>query len=532
MMDKAALCNPAAVTFLGRNTNQALGIAQYALDFLVAGNGVPDAAVLKRTELFHTDSVVCGLSALAMRTNAPTVLREEALQYPRSDATKGATCFGSAQLVAPEKAILANASAVREWDSNGTVFGYNKKLGHFAGEFGHNDFYGVCVAACQMRGLDGKTALRAMLCSDEIRGRLAEVFSLKSYKIDHVVHGAIASAAVYGALMGASAEQIESAIGMSVAHYIPFRAIRAGHQLSDSKGASAAISTEAAILCVHRSMAGFVGPKDVFRNPEAIFRFFENTTGGSFKATGDSPFDLALTHSGDDWAVMGMHFKLGLYEHQSAGALQGLVNNLRANPVLLTKGIKTIKIVAYQPAFGIIGDADKRDPHTRQSADHSMVFIVSRKFLKARKLGAAALGGDNDAAWKKLILMPEDFKKEAIYDAETRDLMAKIEFEHGGDEYDSKYPDGIPSSVVITDIDGVEYDSGFIMYPSGHARNTTCDLEGILDNKFRALGALATGEAGVEPLLAQLTPLADKTPAEMKSLYTVDLAFSAKPIDE
>ena len=82
-----------------------------------------------------------------------------------------------------------------------------------------------------------------MICIDEIRGRLAEVFSLKTYKIDHVVHGAIASAATYGARMGATAEQIESAIGMTVAHYIPWRAIRAGKQLSDSKGASAAISS-------------------------------------------------------------------------------------------------------------------------------------------------------------------------------------------------------------------------------------------------------------------------------------------------
>lgn len=45
-----------------------------------------------------------------------------------------------------------------------------------------------------------------MLCIDEIRGRLAEVFSLKTYKIDHVVHGAIASAVVYGALLGATPE--------------------------------------------------------------------------------------------------------------------------------------------------------------------------------------------------------------------------------------------------------------------------------------------------------------------------------------
>jgi 2-methylcitrate dehydratase len=54
-----------------------------------------------------------------------------------------------------------------------------------------------------------------MVLTDEIRGRLAEVFSLKTFKIgidilyiyiilDHVVHGAIASAATYGAMMGAT----------------------------------------------------------------------------------------------------------------------------------------------------------------------------------------------------------------------------------------------------------------------------------------------------------------------------------------
>ena len=48
------------------------------------------------------------------------------------------------------KAIAANCSAVREWDSNGTVFGYNPNIeGHKAGEFGHNDFYSVVIAACQ-----------------------------------------------------------------------------------------------------------------------------------------------------------------------------------------------------------------------------------------------------------------------------------------------------------------------------------------------------------------------------------------------
>lgn len=203
--------------------------------------GKPDEKVFKRVEQFHTDSVVCGLSAIALQTNAPKVLREEAIEYTHRN---GATIFGNKKKVMPEKAIAANASAVREWDSNGTVFGYNSKYpGHTAGEFGHNDYYPVVIAACQEEGKDGETAARGMIAIDEIRGRLAEVFSLKTYKIDHVVHGAIASAAVYGAIKGATEAQIESAIGMLVAHYIPYRAIRAGHQLSDSKGASAAFST-------------------------------------------------------------------------------------------------------------------------------------------------------------------------------------------------------------------------------------------------------------------------------------------------
>ncbi len=75
--------------------------------------------------------------------------------------------------------------------------------------------------------------------------------------------------------------------------------------------------------------------------------------------------------SGSDFAVMGMHFKLGLYEHQSAGALQarcanqrrpqrcetesnrpstqGLIENLRKHPELAVDGaIESISIRCYE----------------------------------------------------------------------------------------------------------------------------------------------------------------------------------------
>ena len=74
-------------TTLPADSNQALGIANFSIDFM-AGKGAPDEAVWKRVQQFHTDSVMCGLSALAYKTNAPTCLRAEALEYT---ATTG--CF-------------------------------------------------------------------------------------------------------------------------------------------------------------------------------------------------------------------------------------------------------------------------------------------------------------------------------------------------------------------------------------------------------------------------------------------------------
>lgn len=213
---------------LPRTSNQALEIGKFATDWVggkfEAAAGGPDPAVKARTVAFFVDSVVAGVSALALGTNAPNLLRDEALgMYARPgrfNPNPGATVFGSAEPVAPEKAIAANVSAVREWDTNGTVFGYeppscsapplllrpaaapapalaaappppprstppapphrakpryNEALGHLAGEFGHNDFYPVPLAAAQVAGLDGKACLSGMMLLDEIRGRLCEV---------------------------------------------------------------------------------------------------------------------------------------------------------------------------------------------------------------------------------------------------------------------------------------------------------------------------------------------------------------------
>ena len=497
---------------LPRRENQARAIGQYAIDFLAGRLGEPSDAVYAKVEQFHLDSIGGAVAALATGASAPRILREEALSYRAADPARGVPCFASSVPVMSEKAVLANSAAVRELDANGTNFGYNPRTGQSCGEFGHNDFYPVAVAASQLAGWGGARLLKAMICLDEIRGRMAEAFALKNHKIDHVVHGAIASAAVYGAILGATAEQIESAIGLVVAHFIPFRAIRHGEQLSDSKGASAAISAEMAVVSMKRALHGFVGPADIFRNPQAIFCLFEPP-----KEKQCSPFDLTLATAGDDFAVMGMHFKLGLYEHQSAGAIQGLIDVLTADPHLLDEPdrLRRVTITIYEPAFSIIGDPHKRDPRTRQSADHSMVYIIATLLRKAFET--------KQTDWPHLILLPDDYNDAALFHPLTRQFMSKIEFNHGGPEYDAQYPDGIPTTLEM-DVERVgRRSSGLVMYPEGHARNTSGRLPTLLENKFRRLASL--GVRDVDALWSRFSNLAAKPVADVWSLYEFELGL-------
>jgi len=506
-----------ATVTLSRRDNQARLLAGYCIDFLrhprPAGRSTLDLL-----ERFHLDSVGCGVSALAHGANAPTVLRREALATAPATGSRGAVCFGSARPCLVERAVAANASAVREWDSNGTNFGYDAAKGRTAGEFGHNDFYPVALAAAREAGLDGDGTLRVMLLIDEIRGRLAEVFALRKYSIDHVHHGAVASAAAFTAALGGTEEQIESAIGMVVSHYVPFRAIRAGHQLSDSKGASAALAAEAAVTSARRALDGFQGPQDVFRNPLAIYRLNEPCPAG------ESPFDLELGVGGDAFCIHAMHFKLGLYEHQSAGALQAIVDLLGAHPDLAADldRVRAIRVKIYEPAFSIIADPAKRTPTTRQSADHSLPFILAKTLLKARDAAAAGAA----PGWESLMLLPDDYSDAAITDPAVRSLIDRMAIEHGGPEYDALYPDGIPTSVTVEHATLGTVGGALVRHPLGHARSDPARTAEVVALKFDRLVAGAVDDPR---RLRERIRLTGRSPAEVAELYAFPIHGLCEP---
>merc|ERR1719272_2730678 len=145
-----------------------------------------------------------------------------------------------------------------------------------------------------------------------------------------------------------------------------------------------------------------------------------------------------------------------------------------------------------------------------------MAYIVSTLVKKAFAMGP---GASMDGCWTKLMLSPYDYGADALYDPVTRKLMEKITFTHGGAEYDAKYPDGIPTSINITLKGGKTIESGFVMYPPGHARNTSADLDKILSHKNGMLGDIVFEDVATrESFVKKLQNMRSASSADMASI--------------
>ena len=71
--------------------------------------------------------------------------------------------------------------------------------------------------------------------------------------------------------------------------------------------------------------------------------------------------------------------------------------------------------------------------------------------------------------------------------------------------------------MIIRMTDVGELDSDFIMYPSGHARNTTADLQSILATKFQRMGALALEDQ--EPVIDRMNALPKLDAEALKQIW-------------
>jgi 2-methylcitrate dehydratase len=377
--------------------------------------------------------------------------------YPGS----ASTILGTKRKTTPDMATFVNGLMVRYFDFNDTYL--SKEPAH------PSDNIPACLATAEMEGRSGKDLLLAMVLAYEIQCRLCDAANLRHRGWDHVCYGLVSGGLASGKLMGLSKEELAQAVNISLSSHLAMRQVRAGG-LSMWKGFSFANASRNAVFSALVAREGITGPSPVF---EGEMGFFNQVSGR---------FQLDVKSFGGK----GRRFKLeetfvkffpAEYHAQTAiWAALDLRNRIEGDPF---KRIAFVGVETHEAGYTILGkDPEKWAPETRETADHSLPYIIAMALLEGKV--------DNGTYAAKKLKDPEvrEFMKRVIV-KEDRELTAA-------------YPSSIPNRVTVKLDDGKKLTLQ-VDDPKGHPKNPMTEEE--IEQKFRLLTRGILKEPQVEKVL-------------------------------
>ncbi len=390
------------------------------------------------------DSV--GVAVAGLDEAAAVAARTYASSLPEPD---GASVWGSGIRSTPEVAGFANGVAVRCLDFNDTYL--SKEPLH------PSDAIPPLAALAERRGLGGRELITAVAIAYEVAVTLCDSGSLRARGWDHVNHLGIGVACGAGALLGLPREQLEHAIAMASVPHAAMRQTRAG-ELSMWKGAAAANAARNAVFATLLAEVGMRGPDRPF---EGEMGFLEHLVeGGAF----DDAVLWRFESTAPPTRILDTYVKYWPVEYHAQSAVEaalGFPADFASDP----DAIRTIEIDTFDAAYQIIAkDPEKWDPKTRETADHSLQYIVV----------AALLDGD---------ITRRTFDLERIREPRTLDVLQHRVAVREDLELTAVYPDGVPNRITVTTTSG-DRRVREVTHPRGHAKNPMTDEE--LVAKYKA----------------------------------------------
>jgi len=435
--------------------------AQRLVDYAFAlGSGSIPGQTAREAKKRLIDAFACMLGAY--REPAAAIARQTA---PRVAGGLHATILGSASPTTLEAAAFANGVLVRALDFNDTYL--SKEPAH------PSDNIAACLAAAEAAGRGGMEFLRAMVAAYEVQCRLCDSASLRSRGFDHVAYGAFSSAIAASMLLGLTREEALCAVNIAGTVSPALRQSRAG-ELSMWKGCAFANAARDAVFAAVLAKGGMTGPSPVF---EGEFGF-EKVVSGAMELP--SSFG---GESGEGFKLDETYIKFYPAEYHSQSAI-GAAVDLRAEMEDPIGEVASVAVKTFRAGYEIIGkDPERWRPKTRETADHSLPFLVA----------AAILDGN-----VTLSTFSERMDDEELI-AFTQRVRVEVD-----PDLDSMYPDAVPNRVEVTLKSG-RLVTAEMIYPRGHPRNPMTDLE--VEEKFRRLGAWCLTEKKAGEILSRIWEL-------------------------
>ncbi|HUN31239.1 MAG TPA: MmgE/PrpD family protein [Trebonia sp.] len=417
--------------------------------------------ILHEAERRLVDSLGCMIGAVSA---APAVIARALAAEERGDFAASVLGLPRAASTA-QAAVFANTVMVRYLDFNDTYFGPRGGGGH------PSDLIPTALAVGEATGASGTETALLIALGYELMSRLQSTVKLRERGWDQGFYTGLAAAMMSGKALGLSHDQLANAAALAIVPHVPLRVTRAA-ELSMWKGCATADAARNGVWAARLARRGMTGPRDAFEGEDGVF------------ARVSGPFELELPSRPDHWVISQVHTKYRPAEYNSQ-ALLDLAVEVREDVDLAD--VSSIEVQTYWLAYSEIGsEPAKWDPQTRETADHSIPFLLAR----------ALVDGDITSA---------SFTPERIADPALRPLMAKITVTENRD-YSDRFPGELMVRLTMRTSTGtIEREAS---YPRGHARNPLTDQE--IDHKFNDLvsGQPASGRAIADRARSALWDLA------------------------
>jgi 2-methylcitrate dehydratase len=426
---------------------------------------------------FFLDSVGCALGGYQQHDVAI------ALDVLGEIAGPGtATVIGTGQQIDPVSASLANALMIRCMDYNDIY--WKQDPCH------PSDIFPAAIACCERAGSNGRELIVGLVLGHEFEMRLCEAAfpGIRERGWHHATITAFVSPIVSGRMLHLDWQKIQHAIGISASARATFGAVTAG-KLTMMKNTVDPLASQGGVLAALLAEKGYTGPEHVIEGKEGIVHCF----GPEWK------LDILTEGLGESWRITqcGMKaFPTEALTHTPISAVLALVKDNNLEPHRIAR----VHIRTTARGADILSDPSKYDPHTKETADHSLPYVIA-------------------AAIAERQVTPLQFTPEKIMHPLIREQLKKVVVV-ADPEIEKVFPALQRVKVSIHTNDGSEFMTQ-LDYPKGDPRNPLSDLE--VEEKFEALSAPVMSKAARRRAMDAIWNLEKQTSvSELMKLFRRD----------
>ncbi len=402
------------------------------------------ADAIHQSKRFLLDSMGCALGGYQQHDVkiALDVLDEIA-------AIGRATVIGTGRRIDPVSASLANALMIRCMDYNDIY--WKQDPSH------PSDIFPAAIACCERSRSNGRELIVGMVLGHEFEMRFCEAAlpGIRERGWHHATLTAFVSPIVAGRALHLSWEQIQHAIGISGSRHCTLGAVTAG-KLTMMKNTVDPLATQSGVFAALLAEKGYSGPEHVIDGKEGLTHVFKP----------DWKLEVLTDGLGESWRIAQCSMKAFPTEaltHTPISAVLDLVKTQNLQP----EDVEKIQIRSLARAADILSDPSKYDPRTRETADHSLPYVIAAALVERQ-------------------VTPAQFTTDKIMDPRIREQLKKVEV-IADQEIEKVFPALQRVIVQIQTKDGRSFHKQ-LDFPKGDPRNPLTDQE--VEEKF---GALAEG---------------------------------------